>query len=261
MLPVLRNALILIGGLLLVSMRVFAGQGLNDEGASNVEPKKTLRLAGPPWEPFLYEQQPRKGLATEIVIEAFERAGYSVEVSIKPWRRVLAEAEKGMVDVLIGLWFNEQRASNFLYSDPYYVNQISFISDQSEVISYQKLDDLKGLKIGVRKGASFGHNFDNAAALNKTPMVNALSMLKMLALGRIDIGIGDHLILSRLMQKNKMLNEQLKFVEPAYTERELHMAIVKSLADHQAIVSAFNHHLRKMKQQGRVKEIIKTYSP
>ncbi|WP_156509051.1 ABC transporter substrate-binding protein, partial [Oleiphilus sp. HI0132] len=167
----------------------------------------------------------------------------------------------GMVDVLIGLWFNEQRASNFLYSDPYYVNQISFISDQSEVISYQKLDDLKGLKIGVRKGASFGHNFDNAAGLNKTPMVNALSMLKMLALGRIDIGIGDHLILSRLMQKNKMLNEQLKFVEPAYTERELHMAIVKSLADHQAIVSAFNHHLRKMKQQGRVKEIIKTYSP
>jgi polar amino acid transport system substrate-binding protein len=252
---VYRSLLVLLCGLLLGNASVLANPSVE-----NPSDKGVLSLAGPPWVPFLYENSPRKGLATEIVSEALSRAGYQLEISIKPWRRVLAEAEKGVVDVLIGLWFNEQRAKNFYYSEPYYLNKINFVTLKSQAFTYQSLNEIKTRTIGVRKGASFGSDFDQASYLNKVSTLNSMSMLKMLALGRFEIGIDDRLILSRLMQKEPDLSAQLSMIEPSYTERALHMAVVKSLPGHRTIVDAFNRELAKMKQQGRLKEIIDSYS-
>lgn len=254
----LRSLLVLFCGLWLVNTSALAKPSFEGEAINTS--KGVLRLAGPPWEPFLYETSPQKGLATEIVSQALKRSGYQLEISIKPWRRVLAEAEKGMVDVLIGLWFNPQRADSFYYSDPYYANKISFVAKKNKVFTYQSLNDMKGRTIGVRKGASFGTAFDQASYLSKVSTLNSISMLKMLSLGRFEVGIGDRLILSRLIQKSPDLSKTLSFIEPAYTERALHMGVVKSLPTHRLIVDDFNRQLANMKQQGRLKEIIDSYS-
>jgi polar amino acid transport system substrate-binding protein len=222
--------------------------------------KQSLRLVGPPWEPFLFEDRPQKGLATEVVVEALTRANYQTDVAIRPWRRVLIEAENGVADVLIGLWFNPERAKHYLYSEPYYTNKIGFVSNQKSTFVYKNLEDLKGLRIGVRKGASFGAEFDHAGFLNKSPTLDSASMLKMLALGRLDLGIGDRLILAHILQKEPELSKQIKFVEPLYTERPLHMAVMRSLPNHQKIINDFNRELVKMKREGRLQQIIDLYN-
>ena len=251
----------LISMLMLVSTKAVCDEGQPKESGADSGKTKVgvLRLVGPPWEPFLYEQQPRKGLATEIVVEALERSGYQFEIAIKPWRRVLAESKKNAADILIGLWFNAERAKSYAYSDPYYVNQISFITTKEKVFSYQKIGDLNGLRIGVRKGASFGDEFDEAYYLDKYPMLNSSSMLQMLALGRIDVGVDDRLILSRMLQKDSELGAQLSFVEGDLTSRPLHMAVTKSLPGHQQVIDDFNEALAKMKREGRLQEVIGRY--
>jgi polar amino acid transport system substrate-binding protein len=62
------------------------------------------------------------------------------------------------------------------------------------------------------------------------------------------------------LQKEPELSKQIKFVEPLYTERPLHMAVMRSLPNHQKIINDFNRELVKMKREGRLQQIIDLYN-
>lgn len=236
--------------LLLCGFSVFNGTALAD---------RTLVLSGPPWEPFLNEKNPEEGLATEIVVQAMAKAGYQTSVRITPWRRVLAEAKNGNIDVLVGLWFSEERAEIFSFSEPYYDNQIHFIARKESPFVYQGLGSLGNLRIGVRMGANFGKAFDEADYLNKVPVPNDMSMLQMLARGRLDLGVGDKLILQQLMTSEAALADSIEWIDPPMNTLPLHMAVVRTIPDHAEIVERFNSALSQMKHSGELSRIYQRY--
>lgn len=214
----------------------------------------TLLLNGPPWPPYLNEQMPEQGMATDIVMMALKQAGYQVEVKILPWSRVLHNLEKGLADVAIGLWDSPERQTTLAYSDPYYVNRIMLIGRKGDAHPYHSLDDLKGLRIGVRQNARYFQAFDFYPGLNKIELPSLENLLNMLVYDRLDVAIGDHLIAQGMMKHNAELGYRFEFKQLLVLQ-PLHMGVRRSHPLHQDIIQRFNAQLSQMIESGKLQHL------
>ena len=110
--------------------------------------------------PFFGRKLPGQGLSGEIVKTALERAGYSPSFVYKTWADTYEGTLIGVYDIVGSIWFTEQRAKEFSYSQPYLFHEITFIKRKADQdISFSHLDDLDGLIIGTVKGYAYRDDF------------------------------------------------------------------------------------------------------
>lgn len=221
------------------------------------EGEEPLVLIGPPWPPYLDPQSPDKGLATEIVLASLEAAGYPhSQVQLRPWRRVLLEARQGRVNGLIGLWYSAQRASQFRFSDPYLVSPIVLVSPKEADLNPADLQALEGVRLAYREGARFGAAFDGSETLDKHPVSSTLSMLRMVARGRMDAGLEDGLVLKALLQRDPDLNALLRLGGKPLLKQPLHFAVPADKPGAERLVEAFNLGLKRIRADGRYRALL-----
>jgi len=225
------------------------------------ESAKSLVLVGPPWPPYLEPQNPAKGLATEIVLASLHAAGYpDSQVQLRPWRRVLLEARQGRVDGLVGLWYSAERESGFLFSDPYLVSPIVLVLPKAAALSPTGFPELEGLRLAYRQGAKFGAAFDNSETLDKHSVSSTLSMLRMVARGRMDAGLEDGLVLRALLQRHPDLNARLRLVEQPLLRQPLHFGVVAGKPHAEQLLKAFNRGLESIRANGRYEAILEGFA-
>ena len=129
------------------------------------------------------------GVGPEVVETVFTELGVSVESRVYPWTRILMLAERGDIDVIAGLYFTSERAEFLEYCKPHYaVSEVVVIVAKGKVFSFNKWDDLVGLKGGALVGDSFGEEFDKflTEKLNIEKVGSLIQGFKMLVKGRID---------------------------------------------------------------------------
>ncbi len=217
---------------------------------------ESLVLGGPPWPPFLLEGE-NSGFAEEVVIAAFAEQGVTVKVAIKPWARVLAEAEAeaGPIGGLVGLWFSQEREKHFVYSSPYYINEIVVVSHARRTFRFRGLDDLEGHKVGVRNRGFYGHAFAKADNFEKISVSLDLSILRMVQYERIDAGVGDRLIFSSLIDNEPELQGKLTMHSEPIAMLPLHVGISRKLSRHRQLVEKFNQGLQRIRDNGELQRI------
>ena len=83
---------------------------------------KKLKIATVEYLPYYGEKLLDKGPISEIVLAAFEAAGYkkeNVEISFMAWARAIDSTKKGKYHALMTAWYSEDRTKDFHYSlDP-----------------------------------------------------------------------------------------------------------------------------------------------
>ena len=141
-----------------------------------------------PWEPFFSANLPQGGVITEIATAAFEREGHQASIEWYPWVRALKLVEYGSADVVMGAYYSDERAQNYLYSDPIYDIEVGLMAlSELGVDHYQELQDLKQYRIGTMRGWVYTDEFDNADFLDKRLIVNQVAAVRMLFANRIDL--------------------------------------------------------------------------
>ncbi len=235
------------------------GAGATQGPKISEAPVTRLMLGGPPWLPFLNEHQPHSGLATQIVSRALNEAGYQTDVRIKPWVRILQETQHGTIDVLIGLWYSEERAADFAYSHPYYLNEIHLIAPAGANHVFTQLEALKGYRIGVRPRAAYGAEFDAADFLTKVEVPALVNIMRMIDVGRLELGVGDAMIFRYLLSENPGLIGRLTLLNPPLSQTPLHMAVSRKRKDHAEVVQRFNQALTRMHHAGVLEEIYRQW--
>ena len=225
------------------------------------EQPRPLMLIGPPWPPYLDPRNPGQGLATEIVLASLAAGGFPhSQIHLRPWRRVLLEAGQGQVDGLIGLWHSEERESKFLFSEPYLASPIVLVLPKETELIPGSFQELEGLRLAYRKGASFGATFDDSDRLDKYPVGGTLSMARMVARGRMDAGLEDGLVLEQLMQHHPDLKALLHLVKPPLLKQPLHFAAPVERPGAGQLVEAFNRGLKRIRADGRYKALLEGYA-
>ncbi len=225
-----------------------------------------LKMAGHSWEPYISNQLPANGLAVNIVTEVFARAGYQVEMKFMPWQRVSEGMREGTLDMSVGSWYNETRAHETQFTDPYLTNELVIIKRKLDKLAYSTPEEFKtyikqrGYRLAVFKDYGYGEEFSEIAPLVSLNYYKYCSqMVRDVANKNTDIALLDNWTASTSLGHTKNVADHLEIM-PTLIERGLHVTISKKRDGHKLIADAFNKALAKMKADGSYQEILKKHN-
>lgn len=118
--------------------------------ASQVAPKMFVEEDGTP-----------TGYVTQVAVAIVLRAGYKPVVDAVPWARAYKMALEGE-GVLAGLSKTAERAKLFSFTDAVLEDRVQVITLKKSGLKIAQFADLKGKRVGIQRGSSYGEQFEAA---------------------------------------------------------------------------------------------------
>lgn len=178
------------------------------------------------------KENPEKiiGVAVEIIEQAFAETAIDIEVKYAgPWKRALLSVAGGEIDLILGLYENQERKADMDYVYPAFMDEpVSVFVKTGEAFGFGQWLDLKGKIGGIRAGDSFGTDFDEFARQHlKLESVGGFEQLyKMTSAGRITYFLYGYY--SGLALAEKLgINENIESLEHPVVLESLYVAFSK----------------------------------
>ncbi|MCW7537883.1 transporter substrate-binding domain-containing protein [Aquabacterium sp. A7-Y] len=112
--------------------------------------------------PFMYERDGRPaGVYPTLLLATFARMKTPLDLKVAPWNRIMAAVEQGQAGA-VGVYSNAERRRRYDFSEPLYTEKIFAWAPAHRAATLRSLADLKGLRVGVLRGWSYGDAFDAA---------------------------------------------------------------------------------------------------
>ena len=102
-----------------------------------------LKLTASTWSPYVDDQLYESGVAIAVARTALERAGYNPSLTIGPWPQVMIATQNGTYDILVGVWFTEERSAELAFSEPFLNNEIKFLKRSDSDIRYRSINRIR----------------------------------------------------------------------------------------------------------------------
>jgi polar amino acid transport system substrate-binding protein len=212
------------------------------------------------WPPYTDNELPGKGLAINLVTTALKRAGYPVSVKFESWPRTMEGVNIGVYDVIGAMWYTDERAKAFVFSEPYLTNIVKVVRRRDVNFPFNNIADLGGKRIGVVKDYAYGKNFDSADFLTTYPSNHVIHNLLDVSQGKLDATLDDELVLRFVIKRYLgSMGKQLEILPKPVSSRGLRIAVSKANPDHQKIVASFNQAMAQMRNDGTFKKIVQQY--
>jgi polar amino acid transport system substrate-binding protein len=222
---------------------------------------ETVKLANGDWKPFQGKDLPNHGPASQIATEAFAKQGWDVDFKFLPWARGKKMAKRGDLDGTMIYSYTEERAENFIYSDPILELENRVYYNTDSPVEWAKPADLADLTLGgvvdydydiQRRNPEAGITFDRVGK----PVLN----FKKLARGRLDAVVSNRLVGQSLAQAAGVRDRIAMHPKPT-TSEPYHLMVSKNVDNADQIVETFNKGLAKLRESGRHAEIIENAMP
>jgi len=210
---------------------------------------------------FLQDGQPQ-GVFPHILEGVSKFSGDTYVLQLFPWKRAQSYAEAGKGGIA---HFSKtvEREERFDYSNLAYGDRIQLVVLKGNEFSYKDFVDLKGKRIGIKFGASFGQKVDVFLAssdvhVQSDPGVS--SRLKKLLSKRIDVAVvegvdGD---IEKLIGQDPELlpnKAQFVFLPVSLVDDGLYLAFAKSM-NRKDTLDRFNKGLEKFKKTDAYKRLV-----
>jgi polar amino acid transport system substrate-binding protein len=146
-------------------------------------------LANSPYPPYVMpeNQSGGPGIDMEIAMTALENMGVRTVVKLVPFKRVLAMLEAGQADLTTSLSHRAERDEYLYWSLPYRTDtSYIFFTRSDSAFEPERIEDLRGRKVGVVRGFVFPSAFADDPAIEKVEAPHIPSMVGMLLEGRFD---------------------------------------------------------------------------
>ncbi|NRB68399.1 MAG: transporter substrate-binding domain-containing protein [Vibrio sp.] len=211
------------------------------------------------WPPYVIDSHDVKGLAHEIVEEAFAVQGYNMKYTIKPWSRALREVATQRYDIALTVWKSSERLEYLYYSDAYLTNSLIFVTLKSNTFDYDNLKSLNGKRIGVIRGYVYDDAFMHSNDFDRLDADNLATNVKKLKTGRIDALIADKIFFRWFVRNSGMDIDEFALIEKPLAANPLYIATSRDHPKKEQIISAFNSGLKVLQQSGRISAIFEKY--
>ncbi len=203
----------------------------------------------PPYE--YHEGDKIVGIDVEICQAIADEMGKKLVIEDMAFDSVITSVYTGKADLgAAGLTITEDRLKNINFSTPYATAaQVIIVTQDSDIASP---DDLVGKKIGVQLGTTgdiYAEDIENAELERYNKGFEAVQALSQ---GKIDAVIIDNEPAKVYVSQN----DGLKIVDEAFTYEEYAIAIAK---DNTALLNEVNAAISKLKESGKLDEIVDKY--
>ena len=129
-----------------------------------------LQISVGDWPPYLSSELKHNGVVAHLISDIMADEGYRVTFRFLPWPRAYAEAAAGKYQASAVWMHKAERDADFLFSAPLLNEQFVFFHLKSLPFDWQRLDDLKGMKLGGGLEYSYGPEFDAYIATGDVQM-------------------------------------------------------------------------------------------
>lgn len=224
---------------------------------SQAEPRE-VRLVYEEYPPYEYSVNGQaQGINVDILREACMRLGLAPRFVSVPWVRALRMAHDGDVDGIFSLFSTEDRLQ-FLYfpSEPLSLERNVLVATAGAVPVIERLDDLKGLRVGVVDGNSYGAEFDSSDWIAKQPVTGSEGLLRKQAAGRTDVSVSNEWV-ARYLVRKLALDDRLVFLDYTVSTEPLYVAFSKAKGEQSKVLSeSFARVLKQMREEGVIDAIV-----
>ncbi|PBP35044.1 substrate-binding periplasmic protein [Pseudomonas syringae] len=219
-----------------------------------------LRLVADPWPPFTDALLLNGGVATDIVNTALRRAGYTTLYEQVPWARAMLGLSQGRHDVLINAWFSEERTKIGQFSAEYLLNRVRFIKRKESPIGTLTHEQLHKYMIAVVRGYAYAPAFDDDTELQKVPVQNFSTAIRMLAAERVDLTLEDEYVARyNLAMEPDEVRDRVEFLPGSLSDNSLHILVSLKNPHHEKIVADFDREIAAMKADGTYDELLRLH--
>ncbi|WP_370153975.1 substrate-binding periplasmic protein [Ferrovibrio sp.] len=180
--------------------------------------------------PYNYVEAGRVvGLDAEIVSAIVRQAGAEPKLLPLPWNRVQQLLEQGDLDAAFQFVGRPERFEKYHMVGPHRSGQTVFaVRQESDLADYGGLAGLRGRRIGMVQGYTYGAAFDTATDLDKDAAAGSNGQLvRMLVAGRVEVIIGDRETLS-FEARRAGLRERIRFLPRAFAEVPRYIAVPRT---------------------------------
>lgn len=221
--------------------------------ASSVHAQKTLSIVTEDGPPHMI-QASNSGIDIDITREALRLIGYESTIEYAPLSRARLQVVNGDEDITVPTFFAAD-SDNFYISKPIIRYRPTVFSNQK--FDFRSIEDIEGLSIRTFQGAKgyFGDSFVKMTQKNDyEETANMASLVRMLALGRVDVVVLDYYIFYYYL--SQMEHEQKVDIE----EYDLLPAVKASVGfNNMEIRDQFDNALETLENQNRIDDIIRRY--
>lgn len=221
----------------------------------------TIKLAsGNGYEPFSDEDLPGGGFATEVVREAFQAAGHSVNVNFLPWKRGERLVKKGDRVGTFPYVKTDKRVEQYYFPDtPIYSFEIRpIVAEKGTITSYE---DMKGkttcFPVGWEPATQkVAEMIENGDVQRQSPR-NAESCFKLVKRGRVDFVTWEAPTIESKMKQFLGSKDALAVEDFVVGEIKGYLMMNKNVDD--SIVGAWEEGIQKLKDAGTFEELIQKH--
>jgi cystine transport system substrate-binding protein len=169
----------------------------------------SLRIALEGTYPPFNFRDPKTGQLTGYDVDVARlvaaKLGLKPEFVTTEWAAILAGLGAGKYDVIISqVNVTPKREQAFDFSTPYTYSTPQLIVRRNERIEYEKLEDLRGKKVGVGQGSVFEQQAKAVPGVEVKSYPAAPENLQDLAFGRIDAALNDSLMVGYLLKSSQL---------------------------------------------------------
>ena len=204
-----------------------------------------LTLVSTAWPPFTNTQgQPR--FALELVETGLSRIGYTATTGIVDPAKFTSALLTGPFDGSGAAWRDPERERALVYSEPYMQNRLVLIGRSGADVSAKTLANLKGRRVAIVEGYSYGETIDNSGPtfVRTTSEEDSLSQLLK---GGVDYTLIDELVVQYIIANYpKESDSRIEVGMIPLVTRDLYLVIRRSRVDAESIIKGFNAQLRGM---------------
>lgn len=117
--------------------------------------------------PFMYagSDGQARGVYPLLLRALFAELNQPLTLNALPWPRALAGLERAEHGVA-GIYSTAERRARYDYSEPLHVETVRVYARRGRLRLFERIEDLRGLRVGVLRGWSYGDAFDAAARKN-----------------------------------------------------------------------------------------------
>ncbi|MFK3798339.1 MULTISPECIES: substrate-binding periplasmic protein [unclassified Pseudomonas] len=219
-----------------------------------------LRIVTEPWAPYaMVENGQASGLDYETTAIVFQRLGIEVQWQFLPWKRCLLMLQQGEADGALDIFKVNERDDLLLYpNEP--LSDVNWVLFQANARPhpFNRLDDLKGLTVGISPGYLYTPEFDSSTAFIREPAPSHEANFGKLIRGRIDLLVTDRR-LGQQMLAQLGLSDQVSQLPTVLSTREQFLALRRN-AGMDFLVQRFGAELKRFKREPAYAQLVERYT-
>jgi ABC-type amino acid transport substrate-binding protein len=207
-----------------------------------------------------------KGILVDIMKYAEKKLDCRFTIRLYPWARAYLLATQGKGG-LVGLSKTNERLKIFDYSDVVYHDEVILVVLKEKIFPFDTIEDLRGKKLGIGLGGSFGEEFETAKESGLFYAVKdygPVERLHKLLMGGIDAAFisPGRIAFSQTLKKDEKLlkaRERFAILPKPFRQDPNFLGFAKDLKM-QPFLKAFNQALKEGHESGEIDKIIDQYA-